>query len=148
MRQSLSALALGLLFGLGLTVSQMVNPAKVLAFLDVAGAWDPTLLFVLGGAVVVTTVGYRVVLRRPGTLFGGAFQLPSKVKIDTKLLGGAAVFGVGWGLAGLCPGPALTVLGTGAPEAVVFFAAMIAGIAVFRIGGSLFRPRGDLVADG
>lgn len=103
--------AAGLLFGLGLAVSGMTDPARVLGFLDVAGAWDPTLMFVLGGAVVTTFIGYRWVLRRSTPLLGGVFQLPTKQELDAKLLGGAALFGIGWGLSGYCPGPAIASIG-------------------------------------
>jgi uncharacterized membrane protein YedE/YeeE len=103
--------AAGLLFGLGLAVSGMTDPARVVGFLDVAGAWDPTLMFVLGGAVVTTFIGYRWVLRRSTPLLGGVFQLPTKQDLDARLLGGAALFGIGWGLSGYCPGPAIASIG-------------------------------------
>ena len=148
MKQSLSGLVLGLIFGLGLTVSQMINPAKVLGFLDGAGDWDPSLALVLGGAVVVAGLGYRVGLGRNGSSFGGAFQLPSKTKVDRRLFGGAVVFGAGWGLAGLCPGPALTALGTGAPQALIFLAAMAAGIVGFKVVDAKVTPRQALAIDG
>lgn len=101
----------GLLFGLGLAISGMTDPARVLGFLDVAGAWDPSLMFVLGGAVVTTFIGYRLVYARGTPLFSNAFQLPSKQDLDAKLLGGAALFGIGWGLSGYCPGPAIASVG-------------------------------------
>jgi uncharacterized membrane protein YedE/YeeE len=103
--------AAGLVFGLGLAISGMTDPARVLGFLDVAGAWDPTLMFVLGGAVVTTFIGYRLVFKRSVPLLGGVFQLPTKQALDGKLLGGAALFGIGWGLSGYCPGPAIASLG-------------------------------------
>ena len=109
--KTLAGYAAGLLFGLGLAVSGMTDPARVLGFLDVAGAWDPTLMFVLGGAVVTTFIGYRRVLRRSTPLLGSVFQLPTKQELDAKLLGGAALFGVGWGLSGYCPGPAIASIG-------------------------------------
>lgn len=109
--KTLASYAAGLLFGLGLAVSGMTDPARVLGFLDVAGAWDPTLMFVLGGAVVTTFIGYRLVLRRSTPLLGGVFQLPTKQELDAKLLGGAALFGIGWGLSGYCPGPAIASIG-------------------------------------
>ncbi|APE30119.1 hypothetical protein BOX17_03620 [Halomonas aestuarii] len=101
----------GLIFGLGLAVSGMTDPARVIGFLDLAGAWDPTLMFVLGGAVVTNFIGYRLVLRRPNPLFGEHFQLPTRTDLDARLIGGAALFGIGWGLSGYCPGPAFASIG-------------------------------------
>ena len=101
----------GLLFGLGLAISGMTDPARVLGFLDIAGAWDPTLMFVLGGAVVTSFVGYRLVFKQSAPLFGERFQLPTRQDLDSKLLGGAALFGIGWGLSGYCPGPAIASIG-------------------------------------
>jgi uncharacterized membrane protein YedE/YeeE len=101
----------GLLFGLGLAISGMTDPARVLGFLDIAGAWDPTLMFVLGGAVVTSFVGYRLVFKQSAPLFGERFQLPTRQDLDGKLLGGAALFGIGWGLSGYCPGPAIASIG-------------------------------------
>lgn len=128
-------LLLGLLFGLGLVVSGMSDPAKVLNFLDVAGTWDPSLAFVMAGAVVVTFVGYRLVWRRPAPIVGGRFHVPAATQIDGRLLAGPAIFGVGWGLAGYCPGPALTALGLGAPGTLVFVPAMFAGMWAARALG-------------
>lgn len=124
----LSTYLIGLIFGTGIAISGMANPAKVLNFFDLAGQWDPSLIFVMGGAVVVTFLGYRIVLRRPAPLIDPAFHLPDNPRIDARLLGGSALFGVGWGIAGFCPGGALPALGTGRTEVVVFVAAMIAGI--------------------
>lgn len=132
MAKTLAAYAIGLLFGLGLTVAQMVNPAKVLNFLDVAGQWDPSLAFVMGGALVVTAIGYRIVLRRTSPALEAAFQLPTSTKIDGRLLVGAALFGIGWGLAGLCPGPAIAALSAGAGDVVVFAASMVTAMAIWR----------------
>ncbi|XGA79178.1 YeeE/YedE family protein [Halomonas sp. CH40] len=101
----------GLLFGLGLAISGMTDPARVLGFLDIAGAWDPTLMFVLGGAVVTSFVGYRLVFKQNAPLLGERFQLPTRQDLDSKLLGGAALFGIGWGLSGYCPGPAIASIG-------------------------------------
>lgn len=123
----------GLLFGLGLAVSGMTDPARVLGFLDVAGAWDPTLMFVLGGAVVTSFIGYRLVFKRAGPLFGERFQLPTKRDLDAKLLGGAALFGIGWGLSGYCPGPAIaSVSGLTLPLAAMLIA-MVVGWFAARI---------------
>jgi uncharacterized membrane protein YedE/YeeE len=121
------ALLSGILFGLGLAVSGMVNPAKVLAFLDVAGDWDPTLAFVMVGALSVTTPAFRVVLKRPVPWFASRFALPTKTDLEPRLVLGAALFGIGWGLAGLCPGPAITDLVTGRGSVLLFVAAMLAG---------------------
>jgi uncharacterized membrane protein YedE/YeeE len=117
----------GILFGIGLAVSGMVNPAKVLGFLDVAGDWDPTLAFVMAGALAVTTPAFRVVLKRPGPWFASRFALPTKTDLEPRLVLGAALFGIGWGLAGLCPGPAVTDLVTGRGSVLVFVVAMLAG---------------------
>ena len=130
--QALVGLLAGTVFGLGLGVSQMVDPGKVLGFLDIAGAWDPSLMFVLGGAVGVAALGFRLVLRRPAPLLGDRFHLSRAVAIDAPLLAGAMLFGIGWGLAGYCPGPAIASLGFGNPEALWFLPAMLAGIGLQR----------------
>lgn len=127
--RALSGLVCGLIFGAGLAVSEMINPAKVLNFLDVAGTWDPSLALVMLGAVVAAAVGYRLVFRRPAPAFEAKFMVPSRKDIDVPLVAGAAVFGVGWGLGGYCPGPALSGLAFGAWETIVFVAAMAAGMA-------------------
>jgi len=124
----LAALVSGLLFGAGLAISGMVNPAKVLNFLDLAGSFDATLLFVLGGAVVTTFIGYRLVLGKDRPLFAERFQLPTKSDIDARLLAGAAIFGIGWGLSGFCPGPAIAAVVVLRPEPFVFLVAMAAGM--------------------
>jgi uncharacterized membrane protein YedE/YeeE len=129
----LSAFASGLLFGLGLIVSQMVNPAKVLGFLDVFGAWDPSLALVMGGAVAVSALGYLVAKRRGMPVLAPRLEIPTRRDLDPRLVGGAALFGIGWGLAGLCPGPALVGLTFGPWQVFVFVAAMIIGMAVFRL---------------
>ena len=128
----LLALAAGLLFGAGLALGGMTDPAVVLGFLDVAGAWNPALAFVMGGALAVTFVGYRLVLCRAGPLLAGRFSLPTAHAIDARLLGGAALFGVGWGLAGYCPGPALASLPAAHLGTAVFVLAMLAGLALAR----------------
>jgi uncharacterized membrane protein YedE/YeeE len=129
----LANLGLGLLFGVGLVVSGMADPAKVLNFLDLSGAFDPSLAFVMGGAVLVAFFGYRAVLARPAPIAGGRFHLPAKKGIDGRLVAGAAIFGIGWGLGGFCPGPALTALGLGASGTLVFVPAMMAGMWTARL---------------
>ena len=126
MAKILSALIIGTIFGLGLAISQMVNPARVIGFLDVAGRWDPTLIFVMGGALLLTAPIFPVVLRGKPFL-AEQFSLPTKVDIDRPLLLGAIIFGVGWGLGGFCPGPALAALASGSPSVALFVVAMIAG---------------------
>jgi len=121
------AFVAGLLFGFGLMLGGMTQPAVVLGFLDVAGAWNPRLLFVMAGAVAVTAVGYRLVWRRAAPLYDTAFRVPAAAAPDRRLLLGAAIFGIGWGLAGYCPGPALASLGAGVPSVFVFVATMFAG---------------------
>lgn len=126
--RTLAALAAGLVFGLGLTVSGMTDPAKVLNFLDLAGTWDGSLAFVMGGGVVVAFIGYRLAFAAGTPLFDSQFHLPTATQIDGRLLAGAALFGAGWGLAGLCPGPALASLFTGSTGVLVFVGAMMAGM--------------------
>ena len=123
----------GLVFGTGLIVSGMFNPAKVLAFLDLGGRWDPSLILVMGGAVAVAAIAFLVAERRKETLLGAPLQLGSARDIDRRLVIGSLMFGVGWGLVGLCPGPALVALGTGAFKGLVFAASMIAGMVGFEI---------------
>lgn len=123
---------IGLVFGIGIAISGMANPAKVLNFFDVAGNWDPSLIFVMGGALAVTFAGYRVVLGRSRPLLDNHFHLPGSNKLDLRLIGGSAVFGIGWGIAGFCPGGALPALGTGRGEVILFVAAMLAGILIAR----------------
>jgi uncharacterized membrane protein YedE/YeeE len=118
----------GALFGTGLTISQMVNPRKVTDFLDFFGDWDPSLAFVMGGALAVAALGFRVILRQPRPLLASEFHLPSGKRIDARLLGGSALFGVGWGLAGFCPGPAVASLAYGLWQSLVFVAAMVIGM--------------------
>lgn len=137
----LAQFAIGLIFGLGLVIAGMSNPAKVLNFLDVAGigsgVWDPSLAFVLAGAIAVTFIGYKLVLRRGQPIFGETFHLPTAQDIDARIIAGPAIFGIGWGLAGFCPGPAFTALTSGVP-ATIFVAAMLAGMLAARTIGS--RP--------
>lgn len=128
----ISAFTVGLIFGLGIAVSGMINPAKVLNFFDIAGHWDPSLIFVMGGALITTFIGYRLVLRRPAPLIEDRFQLPTNSTIDARLIGGSALFGLGWGIAGFCPGAALPALATGKLEVLSFVGALLAGIWVAR----------------
>jgi len=128
----LAALFSGILFGVGLAVSQMTNPAKVQAFLDVAGAWDPSLAFVMGAALVVSSITVAIARRRPQSLLGEPLQIPEIAALDLRLIAGAALFGVGWGLGGFCPGPALAGLATGVPEVWVFTASMLVGVLLYR----------------
>lgn len=147
MRTIFAAFLTGLVFGIGLVVSQMVNPAKVLNFLDVAGSWDPSLALVMVGAIAVTGLGYKLVLKQPAPVFAERFQVPTRQDLDARLLSGAAIFGIGWGLVGLCPGPALTVLGTGRGDAFIFAAAMFAGFFLNRLlAGSGGKPMASSAA--
>jgi hypothetical protein len=130
--RSIAALAGGLIFGLGLAISQMVDPQKVLGFLDFTGDWDPSLVFVLGGAVVVTFIAFRLVLKRDTPVFANRFALPDKTDIDGPLIIGAVLFGVGWGLVGLCPGPAIGALAYGMEESAWFVVALLAGLGIAR----------------
>lgn len=129
--RKLSGFGCGLLFGIGLIVSGMANPAKVLGFLDLAGPWDPSLAFVMAGAIALAAPAFRLARARQSSLAGAPMQLPQSRRIDRRLVGGALLFGAGWGLAGFCPGPALVAAGAGAPRAWLFVAAMLAGMAIF-----------------
>lgn len=132
----LSGLA-GLLFGIGLIVAGMANPAKVLGFLDIAGAWDPSLALVMGGAIGIGSVAFAAARRRSKSLLGSPMQWPTADGIDRRLVLGSLMFGIGWGLAGICPGPALVLLGSGTGKAFVFVGAMLLGMLVFEL---LQRP--------
>ncbi|EZH76574.1 membrane protein [Ectopseudomonas composti] len=127
----LSAFVCGLLFGLGLLLAGMADPGKVLAFLDLAGHWDPSLALVMAGAIGVAALPLNLAQRRGKALLGGAMQLPTRRDLDARLIGGSLLFGVGWGIAGICPGPALAVLLTGYWQAALFVAAMFAGMLIF-----------------
>jgi uncharacterized membrane protein YedE/YeeE len=129
MARLVAALA-GVLFGLGLAISGMIDPEKVLGFLDISGDWDPSLAFVMGGAIPVAWLGFRLAARRPTPLCEAAFSRPTATIVDRKLVLGAALFGIGWGLAGFCPGPALASLGLGLWQVWLFAAAMMAGMAL------------------
>jgi uncharacterized membrane protein YedE/YeeE len=130
MKRLVVAFACGLLFALGLAISGMTHPAKILAFLDFAGVWDPSLACVMAGGVLVNVVLFRVAFRRGSPLLASSFALPDKRAIDGRLVGGAAVFGIGWGLGGFCPGPAVVSLAGGAAPVIVFVVAMLAGMAI------------------
>ncbi|QYY31852.1 MULTISPECIES: DUF6691 family protein [Cupriavidus] len=127
------ALLAGLLFGIGLMVSGMANPAKVQGFLDLAGRWDPSLAFVMAGAIAIGLVAFLIAKRRKRSWLGFPMQLPATTAVTVRLVLGSAAFGVGWGIAGFCPGPALVALGAGYPKAIGFVAAMVAGMIVFEI---------------
>lgn len=133
MFRALSLLLVGGLFGIGLAISGMLNPAKVAGFLDLFGVWDPSLAFVMGGGVVANFIGHRIVMRRTAPVFGAKFTLPTNSRIDGRLLSGAALFGIGWGLGGLCPGPAVASLGVAPAEVGLFVLMMLAGLAVGRM---------------
>ncbi len=128
-----NALAAGFVFGLGLVISGMSNPAKVIGFLNVAGPWDPTLLLVMGGALAVTIPGFRLLKSRARPLFADRFQWPTRKDLDVRLVAGAALFGLGWGIAGFCPGPAITALATARLDVVLFVAAMVAGAVAHKL---------------
>ena len=137
-----SAFAAGLVFGLGLILSGMTDPGKVIGFLDVAGNWDPSLAFVMGGAILVGVFAFWIAGRRAKSFFGGAMHLPHNRDIDNRLVGGSLVFGVGWGLAGFCPGPALVSFGSGQEKAAIFVAAMLGGMLIYTAAERLIhQPR-------
>lgn len=142
MNKLVSALLIGGIFGLGIAVSGMINPAKVLNFFDIAGSWDPSLIFVMGGGLAVAFAGYRLVFGwRKAPVFDTAFAPHTRRTIDGQLVGGAAIFGIGWGIAGFCPGGAIPALGLGYSATPIFVAAMIAGIVVARSAKArLLRP--------
>ena len=129
----LFALLSGLVFGFGLIVSGMTNPEKVLDFLDLAGAWDPSLALVMGGALAVGLAAFTLAKKRTQSLLGLAMQLPTAKQIDWRLVGGSLSFGLGWGLAGICPGPALVLVGAGVSKGLIFVAAMLAGMGIFEL---------------
>ena len=144
--QVLMALLNGLVFGLGLIISGMTDPSKVIGFLDLAGKWDPSLTFVMGGAILVGVFAFRFAATRPRAILGGPMRLPTARHIDRRLILGGLAFGAGWGLAGYCPGPALASLATGGSKPLIFTAAMLAGMAIFEIQDRLsayrrLRPR-------
>ena len=133
MKNRLSEFLVGLLFGLGLILSGMTDPGKVLGFLDLAGLWDPSLAFVMGGAIAVGAFAFAVAKKRTSSFLGGAMHVPTARDIDKRLVLGSLVFGVGWGLAGFCPGPAIVSAAAGQPKAMAFVAAMLAGMWLFEV---------------
>jgi hypothetical protein len=137
----ISEFLVGLLFGLGLIVAGMTDPGKVLAFLDLAGAWDPSLAFVMGGAILVGLLAFTIAKQRTTTFLGEAMHLPTARDIDRRLVLGSLLFGAGWGIAGFCPGPAIVTAGSGEPKAILFVLAMLAGMWIFELAESASRPR-------
>ncbi|MDX1455784.1 MAG: DUF6691 family protein [Gammaproteobacteria bacterium] len=127
----------GLLFGIGIAISGMINPAKVLNFFDIAGTWDLSLAFVMGGGLLVTVIAYPLIFKRDRPVFDLSFRLPDTKHIDKRLIGGSAIFGIGWGIAGFCPGAALPALGTGKMEVFAFVAAVIVGIGIAKLATRL-----------
>ncbi|MFM8501294.1 MAG: DUF6691 family protein [Fluviibacter sp.] len=123
----------GLLLGLGLILSGMANPAKVIGFLDVAGPWDPSLGLVMGGGLVVGSIGFALLKKQPKTLTGEPLNLPTSRKIDLRLVLGSVLFGIGWGITGICPGPGLVLLGAGIPEGIVYIASLLAGMTLYSL---------------
>jgi uncharacterized membrane protein YedE/YeeE len=136
---ALSAFASGLVFGLGLILSGMTDPGKVIGFLDVAGNWDPSLALVMGGAILVGLFAFRLAGKRARAFLGGAMHLPQRRDVDNRLVGGSLLFGIGWGLAGFCPGPALVSFASGVDQAAVFVAAMLGGMLVYTASERLAR---------
>jgi uncharacterized membrane protein YedE/YeeE len=137
-----AAALIGIVFGTGILVSGMANPAKVLNFFDIFGTWDPSLLLVMASALMVTFIGYRLVFRRTAPVFDKSFHLPTSQDIDLPLVGGSALFGIGWGIAGFCPGGAIPALGTAEPAAILFVAAMIGGILLASLARTINTRRG------
>lgn len=140
MRRTLAAFLAGSLFGVGLTVSRMIDPAKVLGFLDLAGDWDPSLALVMAGALAVMAIAYRIRAGRSAPFFADVFQIPTRRDIDARLAIGALIFGTGWGLVGFCPGPAISGIALGRYEVMVFVLAMLAGMAAQRYGPWRMSP--------
>ncbi len=123
----------GLLLGFGLLLSGMANPAKVVGFLDVAGPWDPSLGLVMGGGLIVGSVGFALLQKQPKTLLGEPLNLPTSRKIDLRLIAGSVLFGIGWGVTGICPGPGLVLLGAGVPEGLIYMASLLAGMTLYSV---------------
>ncbi|MEO7464543.1 MAG: DUF6691 family protein [Nitrosospira sp.] len=143
----ITALVSGFIFGLGLILAGMANPDKVLAFLDIAGAWDPSLAFVMGGAIAVGSLAFAMARKRNRSYLGFSMNLPASLVIDKRLVLGSLAFGIGWGMAGICPGPALVLLGSGSGKGMVFVSAMLLGMGIFEIlertRSADFRKRGQ-----
>lgn len=137
-----TAFASGLVFGIGLLLSGMADPGKVVGFLDLAGAWDPSLALVMGGAILVGLFAFGMARQRAQSFLGGAMHLPTARDIDLRLIGGSVVFGIGWGLAGFCPGPALVSFGSGQDKAAVFVAAMLGGMLIYQAAERLIQRTG------
>lgn len=133
MKHRISAFLVGLVFGLGLIVSGMTDPGKVLGFLDLAGLWDPSLALVMGGAIAIGVFAFAIAGKRTTSFLGGGMHLPNSSKIDRRLIIGSLIFGAGWGLAGFCPGPAIVSAGAGQPKAIVFVVAMLIGMLIFEL---------------
>lgn len=131
----------GLLLGLGLILSGMANPAKVVGFLDVAGPWDPSLGLVMGGGLVAGSIGFALLKKQPTTLLGEPLNLPTSRKIDLRLIMGSVLFGIGWGITGICPGPGLVLLGAGIPEGVIYIASLLVGMALYSVIEKLRHTR-------
>lgn len=146
MQRTLIAGLIGLIFGTGIALSGMANPAKVLNFFDFAGTWDPSLALVMGGALIVTAIGYRLVLKRDKPVLEARFNLPVNRKLDLPLLGGSAVFGIGWGISGFCPGGAVPALGLGEPTAWIFVSSMLVGIVLARSARAMLQARRAQIA--
>ncbi|WP_334187674.1 DUF6691 family protein [Noviherbaspirillum sp.] len=144
--KTLMALLAGLLFGLGLILSGMTDPSKVLGFLDLSGNWDPSLALVMGGALLVGSVAFPFLLKRPKSILGDALRLPTATQIDRRLVLGGLTFGVGWGLAGYCPGPSLASLAQGGIKPLLFFVAMLAGMALFELFEHIKAKSADRLA--
>lgn len=138
----ISSTLIGAIFGIGIAISGMANPAKVLNFFDLFGTWDPSLIFVMGGALITTAIGYRIVFgRQQKPVFDASFLVPQNRTVDKRLVVGSATFGVGWGIAGFCPGGAIPALGLGYNETLIFVAAMIGGIVIARIGNAMMKQQ-------
>ncbi len=142
-KQYLAAFGVGVLFAIGLGISGMTLPLKVIGFLDFTGEWDPALAFVMGGAVIVYAIGYRLVTKRERPRFDVKFSLPTRREITPRLIAGATLFGLGWGLGGFCPGPALTSVPSGAPQVLVFVAAMLGGMYLYGLVNSMLERRSE-----
>ena len=141
MRTAIASGLAGLIFGLGLALAGMTDADKVIGFLDLADAWDPSLAFVMGGAIGVHLLVYRAILARPGPLFGGSFGIPTRSDLDARLVVGSGLFGVGWAIGGYCPGPGLVSAAAGSPNALVFAASMTGGMLLFHVYDEIVRTR-------